>query len=608
MQVPKYNNPVVQKSDLPGVRVSTDAPGAAFGVGQGEQVSNALGGVGEVVTKFADKAMQDANEQQFKEAANAFDAHQNELTTGKDGKDGYMNVKGKDVLGMSEKYQELLKKKAEEIESGLTNDYAKNLFRQYRDKSAIDFKKQTDIYTNHEYNNFQNDSDKNIVDTQGTRAVLNYTDPKIVEESIAKQHEAMFSFAQRNGIDPAPLIAKSTSKTREGIVKQILLGGNAMAADAYFRTHKDDFTADDALSTRSLLDSAVRSERAESISNNLIYKDGVTSDYAAYDKLKSIPDEKLRDEALSKFKIKRAYDESSIKDNYDKTVIDVSKHIEQGGSLSGLPQGVVGTLYESDKKAAQLREEQIAGAREIKPDVNIYHKFATMSAYDLSKMRLGELITAARPYTTNDQWDALRNRWEASQWTKDGDANKKAAWTGEESANEAILRDMQRYKIGGVTDESNLQKLEGSDKIIYQNFKQKYDDASIAWSKQNGGKKPDYDTMKAISKKIVSDGAMQVYKEGFFGSSQVTVAKLSESDKQKVFIPIAKIPEPEIKQMINIMSANNKLQGLTPDEAMSAIKNPNSRTGNALKARIQKAYGQGVIGNKNLIKQTLLGN
>jgi hypothetical protein len=59
--------------------------------------------------------------------------------------------------------------------------------------------------------------------------------------------------------------------------------------------------------------------------------------------------------------------------------------------------------------------------------------------------------------------------------------------------------------------------------------------------------------------------------------------------------------------MINIMNANNKLQGLTPDEAMSALKNPNSRTGNALKERIQKAYGQGVIGNKNLIKQTLLG-
>lgn len=605
MQVPKYNNPVIKKADLPGVKVTTDAPAAAFGIGQGEAISNAIGGVGEVVNKFAAQEMQDANEQQFKEAANAFDAHQNDLTAGQE---GFMSIKGKDALGVSDTYQEKLKKKAEEIESSLSNDYTKNLFRQYRDKSVIDFKKQTDIYSNHEYNNYLNDSAKNIEETQRTRAVLNYTDPKVVEESIAKQHEAMISFANRNGIDPAPLVAKSTSKTREGIVKQILLGGNAMAADAYFRTHKDDFTAEDALSTRSLLDSAVRSERAESISNNLIYKDGVTSDYAAYDKLKSIPDEKLRDEALSKFKIKRAYDESAIKNNYDKTAIDVSKHIEQGGSLSDLPQGVVGTLYEGDRKAFQLREEQIAGAREIKPDVNTYHKFATMNAYDLSKMRLGELTTAARPYVDNDQWAALVGRWEASQWTKDGDANKKAAWTGEESANEAILRDMQRYKIGGVKEDSNLQKLGDSDKIIYQNFKQKYDDASIAWSKQNGGKKPDYDTMKAISKKIVSDGAMQVYKEGFFGNSQVTVAKLSESDKQKVFIPIAKIPEPEIKQMINIMSANNKLQGLTPDEAMSAIKNPNSRTGNALKARIQKAYGQGVIGNKNLIKQTLLGN
>jgi len=605
MRVPKYNSPVVQKSDLPGVRATTDAPAAAFGVGQSEQLSSAVSGAGEVVTKFAAKAMQDANEQQFKEAANTFDAYQNDLTAGKD---GYMNIKGKSALGMSSDFQDRLKKKADEIAEGLSNDSVKTMFNQYHTKSAIDFKKQTDIYSNHEYNHFLNDSDKNIEETQRTRAVLNYNDPKLVEASIARQHDAVFTFAERNGVDPAPLIAKSTSKTREGIVKQILLGGNAMAADAYFQTHKDDFTADDALSTRSMLDSAVRSERADSLADKVIVREGITSPYAAYDRLKSIKDEKLREEAMSKIKVKLAYRESEVKDNYSKTITDVDQHIEKGGSLDDLPQGIVGTLYADDKKAFRLREEQIAGAREIKPDVNTYHKYATMNAYDLSKMRLGELITAARPYTTNDQWDALRNRWEASQWTKDGDSSKKAAWSGEESANEAILRDMQRYKIGGVKEDSNLQKLSDSDKIIYQNFKQKYDDASIAWSKQNGGKKPDYDTMKAITNKVVKDGAMQVYKEGFFSPSRVSVASLSESEKQKVFIPINEIPEPEVRQMINILSANNKLQGLTPDEALSAMKNSNSRTGNALKERIQRAYGQGVIGNKALIRQKLLGN
>lgn len=603
--VPKYSSPTVQTADLPNVRVSADAPQAAFGVGLNDATGKAISGAGNALREYAVQEMEEAIKQQTKEGANLFDAGLNDYTVGKD---GFQNIRGKDALGVTESYQEKAQKLAKDIESKLTNDRAKEYFRDYTSRALVDFKKQTDSHSLHEYDKFQNEQFKVIDETQRTKAALNFSNPKVVQEAILKQIENADSYARRNGLDSNIEQQKVVSGTRQEIVKQMVLGGNALAAEAYFNKHKNDFFGDDATKTQAFLVEATRAQKAKSIADQIYLKEGYTSIPAAYERIKSIGDDKLQDAVMSEIKTRAAIEEAQEKDNHSLKTQNILKALESGKTLNDLySDGVVGSLTPKERKAFSTIQQIYSGAAQEKPDPEVYADIIQKSPYELSRMSMGDLILEARPHVTGGQWEQIKERWSNAQYVKDNDPSKRNAYLGEQNADETIFRSMRTAKLAGL-DEYSEKATSSKQKELFVKFKDEYNDAALMWSKQNNGKKPDADTMNKIANGIVfKHSATATLKGTFFGYNEKPIGELSDEEKKNVVVPFDKIPEDKIKGMVNILYNSNQLKGMTKDQAIGILKNKNSSIGNSLRARMEKAYGQEKLGNYSLVKAKLRG-
>lgn len=608
MQVPRQTAPRVRDQAVSGAKFDASAPIEAFGGGAALQRStDAIGNLAKAGGSAFQEVKNQADQRAVMDAVNGFQNHENELQVGEK---GFLKVKGKDALGITATYQDLAKKKYDELAEGLSNDDQRYMFKQNADKIIQNLKFKTETHAMQEYGKYQDQSDSDGIETWTNTALLNYGDKAIVADALNKKNGHILAMAERKGMDEAQiskLISETDSKVRLGITMRIMQDQNATSADAYFNQHKKSFTAQDMLTAQKSLETKLRDEKATALSDSIFDKEGYTDVGAAYERAKEIGDVELRDATMSKLKVKIAIRDNQVKEDHSKLIVDVSNHIEKGGDINQLPPDIVGRLSPKERKALVLRREQVIGAAEVKPNLTTYSKYDSMSVNEIGNKTLDQLLIDARPSLTNDQWNRVRNKWEAAQGTLNGDKKSKDAWAGFQNEDDSLFRSMQTAKIAGIGSDTIRGKLNEEQKLAYQNLQNEMADQALLWSQANGGKKPDTLTVQKIASDVVNRNAMKIYIDGNIWDSEKSVGELSESDRKNVYIPFNKIPENEVKMMFNVLKANNQLRGMDEDEAMSAIKNPNSPFGKTLKQRMQKAYGQGTIGNRQLIKQKLLG-
>lgn len=605
--VPRYSQPQVREQGFSNVKLDSSAPIEAFGGGSGlNQAVQAIGNVAQTAGKVGDEIKAQSDQRAVMDAVNAFQNHENDLTAGEN---GFLKVKGKDALGVTEQYQDLARKKYEDLFKGLSNDDQKYLFKQNADKIMSSLKYKTETHSMHEYGKYQDQSDQDGIETQSNTAMLNYGDEGIVSDSINKKNGHILAMAQRNGWDEEMIsnkISESNSKIRLGNTLRIMQDRTASSAEAYLKNHEGDFTASDLLNAKKALETGLRQEKSTYLADQIFDKENFTDVSAATERAKQIQDEDLRDATLNKIKVKIALRDNQIKDDHAKTIVDVSNHVEKGGSIEQLPPDIQGRLSPKERDALQTRQLQILGALPEKNDMTKYSKYYNMEQLELGKKTLADLMIDARPSLTNDQWNRVRNRWEVAQASLGGDKKAKETWAGYQNEDETLFRTMQESKIAGLTTDSLKEKMKEDQKLVYHSLQNDLNDRAVLWSASNNGKKPDGDTLRKISRDLVAEKAMKINTTGIFWDSEKQVGQLNESEKQKAYIKFEKIPEPEVRKMLNFLQSNNELKGMSKDEALSLVRN-NSGYGKTVRDRMQQAYGQVAIGNKSLYTTKLLG-
>lgn len=606
-QVPIYESPQVKQQALSGAKVQVTTSVESFGGGRAAAGFDAISKTAETMGSAATDIKLKADERAVMDATNAMQNHENDLTAGEN---GFLKVKGKNALGATEQYQELAKKKADELTNSLTNERQKYLFQQNSNKIMSNLKYKTDMHAESEYGKYQDQSDQDGMSTNMNTAMLNHGDESIVQDAINKKNAHIISMADRHGWDQDMInskIQETNSKIRLGNTMNIMQGQTASSAEAYLKKHQGEFTAEDLLHANKALESGLRDEKSTYLANQIFGKENYTDVSSAYERAKQIGDEKLRDETMNKIKVQIAMRDNQIKEEHTKTIVDASNLIEKGGSISQLPPDVQGRLDPKERNALALRQLQVAGAAPVKTDITKYSKYDTMGQLDLGKKTLAELMIDARPNLNNDQWNRIRNKWEVAQAAMGGDKKAKDTWAGYQNEDETLFRAMQDAKIAKLSPDSLRDKMDEKQKLAYHSLQNDLNDRSLLWSASNGGKKPDGDTMRKLANDLVGEKAMKVYTEGTFWDSEKQVGQLSSEEKDKAYIKYEKIPQQDVKMMINILKSNNQLKGLSDDEVMSLMNN-NSGVGKTFRERMQKAYGQGAVGNRQLLKQKLLGN
>lgn len=606
--VPRYNQPQVREQGLSNAKLDGSAPIEAFGGGAAAANSfRSLGGLAENSGKVVQEIKQEADQRAVMDAVNGFQTHENELTSGEN---GFLKVKGKNALGVTEQYQELAKKKFDEVYESLGNDDQKYLFKQNAEKIMNNLKYKTETHSMNEYGKYQDQSDQDGIETWGNTAGLNYGDESIVQDAINKKNGHILAMAQRHGWDDDMInnkINETNSKIRLGNTMRIMQDRTASSADAYLRNHEKDFTANDLLTAKKSLESGLRQEKSTYLADQIFDKENYTDVGAAYERVQKIGDEELRDATLSKIKVKIALRDNQIKEEHTKLIMDVSDHVEKGGSIEQLPPEIQGKLGPKERDALDTRRLQKLGVIPEKNDLTKYHKFDSMDQLTLGKKTMADLLIEARPALTNDQWNRVKSKWEVAQGAMNGDPKAKEKWAGYQNENETLLRSMREAKIAGIDDSvMGVKEMNEKQKEAYLKFQNELNDRSLLWSSQNNGKKPDGDTLRKISRDLVGEKAMKVYTDGMIWDSEKQLGELKDSEKESAYIPFNKIPPASIKRMVNIFKSNNMAKGLSDDEVMSLVNN-NSGLGKLFRERMQRAYVHGATGNNLMMRKKLLG-
>jgi hypothetical protein len=611
-RVPRYDQQVRDQA-VSGQKIADTSSVEAFGGGRALAGIDAAGRAAESIGKTVHDVAQEADLDRVKGAALQLEETTIDLHTNKE--TGYINRKGKDALTVTEEYGKRLKDKYDEISKGLGNDSQRAYFKQVYDKTNLDFKGKTELYAAGESRKYESDQKLAGLELMHNKAALYYGSEKDIDDAINKSLDLVSDYSRMNGIresDPEyQLMAqKQTSRIRSSVAERQMDDPNFGPSKAlqYVNTHKDDFTDSDFHRITTALESGVREEKATAIANQIYDKEGYTDIAAATERANKIGDEKLKSEVLSRIKNKVELENHRSKQEYDKTVVDLSNLVENGRKVSEIPS-VWGKLGPKERAAFKLREDQLAGVAEVKPDITTYAKYDTMSVQELERKDFSELYLKARPNLTDAQWNKVRDKWEIARAAAKGDEKAKTRLATETEKDEQIFRAMQDFKIAGLSDDTLKGKMKENQKLTYQKFQFQLNDRLAAI--EASGKKADLNMVRDEARKIVADNAKKVYvNDSWFGApTPRPIADLKESDKEKVVVPFKQIQDADIRKAVNVLKANGQFKELSSDELVSVVKSEGSPIGKTLRQRMEKAYGTMLIGGgPQSFKKKLLGN
>ena len=360
--VPTYSNPQVRQQGLPNARVNTEGASLeAFGGGESTaRLGQATQGLGKQAFDLVLQEKQKADE------ARATDAYQQTVSLKNDlfwnPQKGAMTKKGKDAFGVVDEYTTEFDKGANDIESELENEDQKALYRRMRGREKQELEGLLTKHTYQESQNYESETVKSTLATQQQDAVLNYTQPGKVQESIKMQQALIQSNGAKQGKPPELVdleMKKAVSDTHTAIVNRMLANGQDMTAKQYYEGNKDQFDAKDiTLVEKAVEEGSIRGE-SQRQSDQIVAK--AQDMPTALANARAIEDPKLRDATTERIKdfysSQKVAERNAVEDLHRKAT-DI---IDKTGNVDHIPpaQWAQFSLSEraSLKSYAKLRRE-----------------------------------------------------------------------------------------------------------------------------------------------------------------------------------------------------------------------------------------------------------
>lgn len=268
MRVPTYNAATTREIAAP-VTQQSGAPAAAFGA----PIAQGLANVGDAFQQIQD----DANNLRSQDAYNRLREKQLDLTLNQ--KDGYANIKGRDVLtpreggkSLSDDYLDRFRSVSKEIEGGLVNDRQRMLYRQKATEAELDFRAGLQRHENVQISEYSKTVTNATVALETDAALKGWNDPATVEKSIVGITDSLRAQFMREGT-PADaqkvIIADKVSKVHAGVLASALENRNLDYAEKYLRQYGKDMEATDILKYKGLVDKEMQVNDAVSTAHRI---------------------------------------------------------------------------------------------------------------------------------------------------------------------------------------------------------------------------------------------------------------------------------------------------------------------------------------------------
>lgn len=325
--VPQMTSQQVQQQGLNVRQTNVQAPSLRLENDSLNNVSAAAQGLIQTAINIEDKAIKSANELADLETNKIANEKESEFMYGKN---GVMNLKGKNALSAPDRVKEEYEKAMDEIEAGLANDDQKKSFKKSRLMRRAEIDRQITRHVSSEMMQYDTQETEAYIASERDMALKNFHDTNRVDLAVQNQKTEFIKHAERNGLPEEYVKQKINSlqsSTYSSVISKIADGGDDMAAKRYFEKYKDMLSGEDQQKVAKLLDESTL--RGESQRQSDKIWNGSGFDYStAVAKAEKISDPKLRDETVRRIRQKQDDYMSGIKAREENNFMAASEYIK----------------------------------------------------------------------------------------------------------------------------------------------------------------------------------------------------------------------------------------------------------------------------------------
>lgn len=378
--VPRISSPQVQQAGMPNARSRVDASAESFGGGQsaanvGQAAQGALG----TFQKFVAEEKQKADDVATTEAYTKLVQAKNRLTY--DPEVGALSKTGKNAFGVINEYGSSFDKEADAIESELSSQTQKDMFRRIRGQQKSDFDGTLQKHVFGESKKFDEETTTSSIAVTRDDALQNYQDPERINQAIGMQRTLVMSHAARNGLPPEMVkmqLDDVTSKTHAAVVSRFLSNGDDLKAKAYFESNRQGVTGSDASHLEKALEEGSLRGESQRQSDMIIAKTGDMGE--ALKQAKGIEDPKVRDAATDRVKAHFAAKKAAESERTERLMTNAGNIIDKTGSIDQIPPEQWASLSPSEKSSLKTYAAHKREGTQPATDWQVYSDLKELAA------------------------------------------------------------------------------------------------------------------------------------------------------------------------------------------------------------------------------------
>ncbi len=537
--VPKFDEPRVQQTALPGVRIQGGATEANFGLGSsfertqeiGQQVLSAADKLAKTAKKQADDLMVLEKEQQT--AALETDYLYNPKT-------GAMNRRGKDSFGLPDEAREVFKKHHEETEKSLSNDEQKATYRKYAMARFSDVDRKINVHVSGEMYKHDEAVTSSFLETEQNAAAANYKDEARIKLSLDRQTFEYMKHADRNGLAKEVVeekVASLTSSTHTAVLNRMLAKDQDLAAKSYFGKHKDSIVGKDALSMEKALEEGSLRGESQRIGDRVMDSGKDLSEGLKQVKDLTQGNPKLRQETEQRVKQLHHDRTAAIESTQKEVFREISNIVENSGGRDKGPPALWDKIELSQRNAIDARSEQLRKGIEPVTDQSEWYNLMNLASAPETKSDFlrTDLVKYRHVLSNGDfqEMTKLQVKLRADGGSKELDGFR----TDSMIVNDSLT-------AAGIDATSPKQGTEDAQKVAI--FRRKVDEEIRTYQDRSSKKVTNEDVQRIVDGLIIKG---KDPKSGIFGFFKSDKSAFEVENIEEIEISVDSLPKGERKEI-----------------------------------------------------------
>ena len=480
------------------------------------------------------------------DALNQYRSSQIELTVGQE---GFTKIRGKDVVNTPflENYEKRLAKSKNDIAATLANDNQREIFERRSQIPTLQYNESLKRHIASEQDNNAKEILKSTLATELSNVSNNYSNPLAIESSKQRNAYAIDQEAARSGWSKERIDLEkraSLSSIHTAVISNALANDQWQYAQQYYRKNKGDIADPNGRVALALEEGGLRG-RSQSNADSIVaqYRDLPEALEAA----RKIKDPKLRDATEERVRRQisdRKQDDIRLK---NAVFIEAVKTVEQTGDADRIDPARYAELGPDQRNALKILADRKRSGQAAKQDDEVWLKFTSMAPGAIARMDEAELITNYKPHLSPENWDTASRRWQAARNAAMGNPEHMTK-IKDELTFEQRFADTVRSS-GILPKDKTIGSLKGDNAGMVSKLRQAAADDVLAYKRSSGKDYvPPEEVQRIINKRVLQTVFVD---NPWWYDKEKPLAALSEEEKAKAYIPIKKIPAPDVVKIKN---------------------------------------------------------